>query len=164
MLDAGALIRKHKANGVLVDANLLVLLFVGLVNTGRIRNFKRTSDFTVEDFQLLLSLIDWFGAPLVTTPYVLSQVSDLTDLPGEERASIRALFMAKIELIEEHYDPGRQLVKNPVFQRHGLADASIAAVCKRRILVLTADLQLQVALGSLGLEALDFNHVRALNW
>lgn len=164
MLDAEALIRKHKANGVLVDANLLVLLFVGLVNAGRIRNFKRTSDFTVEDFQSLQNLVDWFGAPLVTTPYVLSQVSDLTDLPGQELASIRALFVAKVELIEEQYDPGRQLVKNPVFKRLGLADASIAAVCERNVLVLTADLQLHIALGSLGLDTLNFNHVRALNW
>ena len=56
------------------------------------------------------------------------------------------------------------LVQNPTFERFGLGDASIAAVCKRNVLVLTADLQLQVALELLGLDALNFNHVRALQW
>jgi hypothetical protein len=53
MLDARALIGKHRSKGVLVDTNLLVLLLVGLVNKRRIRRFKRTRDFTPADFDLL---------------------------------------------------------------------------------------------------------------
>ena len=49
MLDATALIEKHRAKGVLVDTNLLVLFLVGRVNRQRILNFKRTGDFTIED-------------------------------------------------------------------------------------------------------------------
>jgi len=81
MLDAAALIDKHRAKGVLVDTNLLVLFLIGLVNKRRILSFKRTQYFTVEDFDLLSRLIDWLGR-LVTTPHVLSPVSDLTDLAG----------------------------------------------------------------------------------
>ena len=51
---------------------------------------------------------------------------------------------------------------HPLFKRFGLGDASVAAVCERKVLVLTADLQLQVALQGSGLDALNFNHVRAL--
>lgn len=91
MLDARALIIKHKAKGVLVDANLLVLFLVGLINKRRIPEFKRTQNFTIEDFDLLERLIAWFGK-LVATPHVLSQVSDLTDLRGTERGQIRELF------------------------------------------------------------------------
>ena len=36
MLDAPALIEKHRSRGVLVDSNLLVLLLVGSVNKQRI--------------------------------------------------------------------------------------------------------------------------------
>lgn len=61
MLDAGALIKKHQGRGALVDANLLVLLLVGAVNKQRIPKFKRTPSFTIEDFNLLIRLIDWFG-------------------------------------------------------------------------------------------------------
>jgi hypothetical protein len=83
MLDAFALIAKHQAKGVLVDTNLLVLLLVGLVNKRRILDFKRTQNFTIEDFDLLSRLISWFGK-LFTTPHVLSQVSDLTDLASKD--------------------------------------------------------------------------------
>lgn len=94
MLDARALIEKHRAKGVLVDTNLLVLLLVGTVNKQRIPNFKRTEDFTIEDYELLVRLINWFGK-LIATPHVLSQVSDLTDLPGKERTAIRAVQIAR---------------------------------------------------------------------
>ena len=164
MLDAEALIEKHRAKGVFVDTNLLVLLLVGLVNTERIRNFKRTQDFTIDDFHLLERLVEWFSSPLIATPHVLSQVSDLTDLSGEERRLIRELFKSTIAEIEERYDTARELVQNPLFDRFGLGDASIAAVCERNVLVLTADVQLQVALSTSGFDALNFNHVRALQW
>lgn len=120
MLDAGALIEKHRSKGVLVDANLLVLFLVGRLSRRRILEFKRTQNFTIEDFDPLSNLINWFGK-LVATPHVLSQVSDLTD-------------------------------------------AAIATVCSRGVLVLTADLNLQLALQRRGADALNFNHVRTLGW
>jgi len=162
MVDAGALVLNYKARGVFIDSNLLVLLLVGLVNLDRIRNFKRTQNFTIEDFYLLQRLVRWFGAPLFSTPHVLSQVSDLTDLSDRERIALRGVFRVMVATIDEQYDTAKELVRDPLFNRFGLADASIAAVCKRKILVLTADLALQIALVESGLDALNFNHVRAL--
>jgi hypothetical protein len=163
MLDAAALIEKHRAKGVLVDTNLLVLFLVGRVNRRRILNFKRTGDFTIEDYDLLVRLIDWFGK-LIATPHVLSQVSDLTDLTGDELTEIRELFKVLVENIEESYDTSRLLVGDPAFKRLGLTDAAIATVCSRGVLVLTADDQLHVALQERDIDALNFNHIRALEW
>ena len=101
MLDAGALIQKHRSKGVLIDSNLLVLLLVGLVNKRRIPEFKRTQNFTIRDFETLANLIQWFGK-LVTTPHVLSQVSDLTDLSGTELSTVRRYFVALVENIDEY--------------------------------------------------------------
>ncbi len=142
MSDGATLIEKHRGKGVFADANLFVLLMVGRVNPKRIREFKRTQSFTEDDFRLLTALIGWFGSPVVTTPHVLSQVSDLTDLSGPE---------AKI--IRQHFK-----------ERFGLGDASVAAVCERNVVVLTADLQLQIALVASGLDAINFNHVRSVGW
>ena len=164
MLDAEALIKKHRAKGVFVDTNLFVLLLVGWVNVERIPKFNRTQSFTVDDFYLLQKLINWFGAPLIASPYVLSQVSDLTRLSGNELTIIRELFKATVEAMEERYDSAKQLVQHSFFERFGLADASVAAACQADVLVLTADLQLQVALGMAGRDALNFNHVRVLGW
>ncbi|HYW43852.1 MAG TPA: hypothetical protein VE959_13400 [Bryobacteraceae bacterium] len=163
MLDAEALIEKHRAKGVLVDTNLLVLFLVGTVNRQRILNFKRTGDFTIADYDLLVRLIRWFGK-LISTPHVLGQVSDLTDLSGNELTEIRELFKVLVENIEESYDTSRLLVGDPAFKRLGLTDAAIATVCSRGILVLTADLQLHVALQERDIDALNFNHIRPLVW
>jgi hypothetical protein len=163
MLDAGALIKKYQAKGVLVDSNLLVLFLVGAVNKRRILDFKHTQGFTIEDFDLLATLIGWFGK-LIATPHVLSQVSDLTDLPGKERLKIRRLFRSVVEQIEESYDPSQALVADPIFERLGLTDAAIATICSRGILVLTADVDLQLAVQQRGADALNFNHVRQLSW
>ena len=45
-----------------------------------------------------------------------------------------------------------------------LGDAAVAEACARDIVVLTADVQLQIALGSMGLGAINFNHVRPPGW
>jgi hypothetical protein len=164
MSDAITLIEKHRGKGVQVDTNLLVLLLVGLVNPSRIPNFKRTQDFSIEDFRVLRKPVEWFGKPLVATPHVLSQVSDLTDLSGKEAILARELFKSIVEEIEEHHNPARSLVRHPLFKRFGLGDASIAAACERNIVVLTADVQLQIALAWQGLDAVNFNHVRTLRW
>jgi hypothetical protein len=163
MLDAGALIEKHRSKGVLVDSNLLVLLLVGLVNRQRILDFKRTQSFEVEDFDTLSRLVAWFGK-LFTTPHVLSQVSDLADLTGKEQERVRRLLRSMVEQMEESYDPSKDLVTHPLFPRLGLADAAIAMVCARGPLVLTADLNLQLALQQRGADALNFNHVPPLGW
>jgi hypothetical protein len=163
MLDAGALIEKYRDKGALVDANLLVLLLVGAVNKQRIPNFKRTQNFTINDFDLLTRLIDYFGK-IIATPHVLSQASDLADLRDKEGRAIRQKFKLVVEQIEESYDPSRALVADPIFERLGLADAAIATVCSRQILVLTADVELQLAVQQRGWDALNFNHVRPLGW
>jgi hypothetical protein len=164
MLDAAALITKHQGRGVFIDTNLLVLLLVGFVNPSRIPKFKRTQDFSIADFRVLRKLVEWFGKPLVATPHVLSQVSDLTDLSGREAILVRELFRSIVDEIEEQHDNARRLVLHPLFNRFGLGDASVAEVCARDIVVLTADVQLQIALGSIGLDAINFNHVRPLGW
>ena len=164
MLDAQALIEKHKAKSVLVDTNLLVLLLVGRVNRRRIAEFKRTQDFTIEDFDLLKRLIASFGK-LIATPHVLSQVSDLGKLPGKEGIEIRQKMKALVEeKFEEVYDPSRALVGDPAFEPLGLADAAIATVCSCGILVLTTDFNLHRELERRNADALNFNHVRPLGW
>ena len=69
-----------------------------------------------------------------------------------------------VEKIDESYDPSRILVAHPMFEHFGLTDAAIAKVCSRGILVLTADVELQLEMQQRGADALNFNHVRSLGW
>jgi hypothetical protein len=163
MLDARWLIEKHRSNGALIDTNLLVLLLVGLVNRRRIPQFKRTQNFTSQDFDALAALRNWFGK-LVVTPHVMSQVSDLIDISGQDLARVRAFFRQFVEQAEEFYAPSRELVQDALFSRLGLTDAAIATVCSKGILLVTADLDLHLALQRRGADSLNFNHVRAMGW
>jgi len=60
MNDLSTLIDKHRANGLLIDTNLLVLCLVGRTNKRRIEDFKRTRSYTVQDYELLEDLISQF--------------------------------------------------------------------------------------------------------
>jgi hypothetical protein len=141
MLDTAALIRKHKGRGVLVDSNLLVLFLVGSVNRKRVQVFKRTRDFSLDEFDVLKALISHFGLPVIVTPHVLSQVSDLADLDGPDFGSIRIALKELVENSHEHYDPAKLLISNQI---------------------LTVDLNLHIALEKLGIESINFRHVSPL--
>jgi len=117
-LDVEGLIEKHRGSGVLIDTNLLVLFLVGSVNKKRIPNFKRTDGFTVDDYDLLPRLMGWFGK-LIATPHVLAQVSDLTDLHGNELGVVREKFRSLVDVIEESFDVGREIVSDSIFMRLG---------------------------------------------
>ena len=89
MTDVLQLIHKHLGNGLLVDTNLLLLHLIGRTNKNRILKFKRTQAYTIEDFELLERFIAEFKI-LITTPHVLTEVSNLGDLsrPGTGGTSL----------------------------------------------------------------------------
>ncbi len=110
---------------------------------------------------MLSRMISWFGK-LFTTPHVLSQVSDLTDLHGQHLETIRMHLGTLVEQMEETYDPAKGLVSHDLFSRLGLGNSAIATLCSKGILVLTTDVNLCEALQRRGADALNFNHVRPL--
>ena len=56
--------------GLLVDTNLLVLFAVGTVNRNRIETFKRTRQYTMDDYDLLVRVLGNFEH-LYTVAHVL---------------------------------------------------------------------------------------------
>jgi hypothetical protein len=45
-----SLANKYKKTGILIDANLFLLYLIGSIDSSLISKFKRTSDFSVDDF------------------------------------------------------------------------------------------------------------------
>ena len=76
---------------LLLDTNILVLFAVGTVNRQRIPTFKRTSQYTVQDFDLLIGVLQQWRLHY-TVPHVLAEVSNLTDLAGVERLRVREVL------------------------------------------------------------------------
>jgi hypothetical protein len=74
--------------GLLIGTNLLVLFAVGRVNRNRIQDFKRTSGYDHEDYDLLVRTMERFGK-LFTVAHVMAEVSNLIDLAGREGLQAR---------------------------------------------------------------------------
>jgi hypothetical protein len=155
------IIEKHRSVGLLIDANLLLLYVLGITNKSRITTFKRTQKYTVDDFELLSELVDGFRK-IVTTPNVLTEVSNLETLHGIERQQFRIILQRLTESIEERYIESRRATSNKSFARLGITDATISVLGEQGFLVLTDDHDLYQTLCSRQVDAVNFNHVRGL--
>lgn len=157
----GDLVSKHRAKGIVVDANLLLLYFLGSYDPERIPRYKRTRVYTIDDFRMLKRFLHQF-ASLVTTPNILTEVSNLsTQLPEDVRRSYFEEFMRQVGVLDEQYLPSDEVVQNDLFGHLGLTDTAIADLSKRSLLVLTDDFKLAGRLHSLEIDVINFNHIRA---
>lgn len=83
------LLRRHRTTGVVLDTNILLLYFVGLLDPQAIPKFKRTDTFVVEDYYTLLAVLQFVSKP-ITTPNILTEVSNLLgQLPEHLKSRFR---------------------------------------------------------------------------
>jgi hypothetical protein len=160
-------IRKHHSREILIDTNLLLLLFVGTQDRAQISRFKRTNSlFTEADYDLLLALLQEFKT-IITTPQIMTEVSNLM---GQMEGKLKATFyqqFARYVLSDSFFEstvPSKEIVKNPAFLRLGISDVAIGQIAKDNYLVLTTDFSLYGYLISQGINAVNFNHVRTQGW
>ncbi|MGA0559557.1 PIN domain-containing protein [Larkinella sp. VNQ87] len=147
--------------GLLIDTNLLVLYVIGLLDTNRIGQNKRTRTYSKEDFNLLVNFTGFFKK-VITTTNILTEVSNL--LEGEEyhKKPVLSVLPQLLEVIEEHHLPSRSLMvsSNRFFTKFGLSDTVSMELSTRDYTVLTDDLDLCYYLQNNGLSAYNFNHLR----
>lgn len=154
------LVSKYQTRGVLVDANILLLYMVGGYDRKLIDIFKRTQTFNVQDYKLVAAFLSVFRS-IVTTPNILTEVSNLSaQLPTQyfER------FRLQIQVLNEAYVPSATASSERYFARCGLTDAGIMALAKDRFLVLTDDFRLSNVLAAIGVDCINFNHIRTFVW
>ena len=157
-------IERYRNKGLLVDANLLLLHFVGQYDRDQIKKFKRTSAYTLEEFDLLERIVGFFSV-LVTTPNILTEVSNLSNQLAERiRTQYYQHFKKQLLVLDEKYIPSVSVSQNSYFARFGLTDSVIVDLARNQYLVLTADLHLAYLLGTLGIDVINFNHIRYLSW
>ena len=150
----------YKDKGVLIDTNVLLLLFVGLHNRNGIPRFKRTAQFIPEDFDCLTGVIQLFKQ-LVTTPSILTEVSNLLGQLSEGiRLSVLRSFSFSLQRFQEDFTPSVELARESCFPKFGLTDAGIVHSARGRFLVLTDDFRLAGYLQRQGIDVVNFNHLR----
>ena len=155
-----------RSRTLLLDTNLLLLLFIGGKNPSLIQTSKTLSAFIEDDYDLLKEVISENSFnQLVTTPHIMTEVSNLL---GKDRGSIPQLgreAMAEFLMkCREHVDSSALLVSDPTFYRLGLTDVAISVVSKLPAFVLTVDADLYFHVSKAGLEAENFNPIRQGSW
>lgn len=158
------LLTQYKRKGVLIDSNVLLLYFVGMYDPQRIPKFKRTMSFAIEDFYTLLGLFRYFSK-VVTTPNILTEVSNLANqLADNLKSAFYLKFAHQLTSLEEHYIGSATLSATPHFPKLGLTDAGILDLAQGQYLVLTDDFRLVGQLEKQGIDVINFNHLRRINW
>ena len=154
----------YRSKGVLVDTNLLLLYFAGLWDPTSISTFKRTASFSTLDFQLLAQVLSLFKR-IITTPNILTEVNSLSNqLPERVKDTYYRVFSRMVTILDENYVQSGTAVSVAGFSRLGLTDSVISQLAQSRYLVLTDDLKLTIHLQTNGVDAINFNHLRILNW
>lgn len=126
----------------LIDSNLLVLLVVGRVDRNLIGRHRRLKQFTPDDYDALVKLLD--GADgMVVTPNTLTETSNLLAF---QRGSIAEALAVELQaLIEQEIEvvvPSVEAARRQEFRRLGLTDAALAGIASVDRRLLTTDMQL----------------------
>ncbi len=147
---------------LLLDANLLVVVTVGLVAES-IFGSGPVSGYRYEDFLFLRRLIAACEETVVT-PYILAEVNSLLNKTGFARKDCRSVFAeAIIPAVTEHYIESRELALNSYAMREfGLADTSIIHLADPTVLILSADGPLVGYLKGKHQPALHYEEIRHL--
>ena len=109
--------------GIYIDANLILLLTVGLTRPELITKHRRTKKFSDSDYELLLEFLAQFKTILVT-PNTLTEASNLLSQHADpERTEILETFRTLVsETSKETVVASAEAVKHIKFRDLGQTD------------------------------------------
>jgi len=155
---------RHSRKGLLIDANLLVLLIIGALDRNQISTNNRTREYCPEDYDLLCAFLKLSNGPILTTPNILTETSNIVfaslNEPLRNRAMLSIRELASMQLKEEPV-LSVHAVQEPIFTRLGLTDSGIAYLRRLKCVFLTVDSDLYVHLSRIGANVINFNHHRS---
>lgn len=148
------------AGRLLVDTNLLLLLFVGTVSRSCIAAHRRARIHTIDDF-VLLKLRIGDAAIFVATPNVLAETAYLIRQFDQDRlAPVLEAFRSFAKAATETYAPSADAVGSVDFDRLPLNDVSIPNAREPDVTLITDDLHLYRTSAMSGRKVLNFTHER----
>lgn len=134
-----------KKQGLIIDTNLLLLLVIGALESGRyISLSKRLNGYTVDDYDVVVKLIGDYDQVYIT-PYIAAEVSNLIDLHEPAKTQVFEIAQELFCLFEEIPTKISENVIGEAFLEYGLADASLIKLVTDYC-VLTADEKLSMYL------------------
>lgn len=159
-----SLISSYSRKGLFIDSNLLLLLYIGVINCDFIPKYKRTNKYLKEDHEILVRFLSAFNK-IVTTPNVLTEVHNLANsLSGSYRDRFAEIFAKGIEVLKEEYIESSTLIRDGIFFKFGLTDSGIYRLVKGKYLLITDDFPLSQYAIKNGVDVVSFNHIRNHMW
>lgn len=129
---------------IIIDANALIVVIVGLIDTKLINKHKRTSIYEEQDFNDLISVIGNMEK-LVVLPNVWTEVDNLLSrFTGEHKNQYINIIYESMEASSEKYVESLSGVKSVGFLNLGLTDSLLLelAMAKECELLVTSDSKL----------------------
>lgn len=164
MEDVEKLIAKYKHKGVLIDTNLLLVYLIGTIDKNLIENFKRTTKYIKEDYDVLDAFISNFES-IITTPNIMTEVNNLaTCLSDSYKYRFYQIFHTLINKSEETYLASSTISIQDEFSVLGITDTGILSHFVKEYLLLTDDFTLSNYFASKSGDVINFNHIRAIAW
>ena len=147
----------------ILDANLIVLFAVGLVDARRVPSHKRLKSYRPEDFYLLEIILSK-ASKITSLPNAWTEASNLLGPSGEDtrQAKIIAIFQKLVAAWGCIYVPSDVAVTRSEFRFLGLTDSALLELAKADFTILSADAKLCLAAWNAGLKASNFNDLRSL--
>lgn len=158
-----AMYGEPKSTRLVVDANLLVLLVVGMKRPDLIGKDKHIKDFSPSDYDLLCGALSGLSELLVT-PNVVMECSNLIGDKESEafaRDSLRRLLESDEVLVSENYVRSVGAAQRNEYKYLGVADCANLCLLDKRTALLTCDNKLADAAKRINPEPENFNHLRS---
>lgn len=160
MCQIDKLIKQMQVNGVLLDANLLVLLIIGLVDPRRIATHKKLNSFYNEKSYKLLFYIINSCRKIYVSSHVLAETNGLMTkgLTGEVEVNAFLALKQVIELDSFHelHCPSNTIVTHEKFIKYGLTDIGLLKLLKNKVVLLSDDFAFSGYVEKIGLDSLNF--------
>lgn len=142
-----------KSRPVLVDSSPLLLLLVGTCERGLVERFKRTKNYSRNDYDLLVQFLA--GRRVIATPGVLAEVSNMAmQLRREEFARLVDRNIDGLRHMGEIHVAKDLIIEAPEFKRVGATDTTLLLAARDNDWeILTSDHPLFSRCRSEGIEA-----------
>jgi len=157
------LLKEYKNKGAIIDTPLLLLYFIGKYDINRIKTFKRTEIYSEEEFYIIGNLILGHFSKILTTPNILTEISNLSgQLP--EKLKFYEKLKTEINILDEKYFPSKTLCENEKFSEFGLTDISIKFLANKEYLIITDDLPFVNFLENKKIPVINWNHIKTMTF
>ena len=168
LMDIAAFLHSGRDKGLILDANVLLLLILGGINPAWIAKFERTRNYQISDYEALnnavKSFVQFFRAGFASTPNILTEVSNLANkMTGEMRERFYEEFSQVIANLHcEEYINSGMVSQSDRFADFGLTDLGIAHIAEDRYLVISTDGSLVSYLRKLKMNAFTLDDLKLL--